>query len=239
MESGGKEEDAKLALDKFGIVKSLIGEKVIDAGKDFHSGLEKLLGQTKTRVSSMECKEDTMNKVMAARAYGWGDFESCINLTRKLADVQLVLYDFVLYTEDFYKLVHNITKECQLFKSPSSLIEDVICVIKTVSNHPDDFSAKTDAILYILTRLENITKEIQKEFQECMGNAQTNASMFVEDVIANNCENQRSLVGSLLHALKPKSNKTPTIIDLSKAPKEEKNKKLKNKDLQNFVYSHK
>lgn len=188
----------------------------------YHSNMDTLIAETELEIMSMLCREDTMDRVRAAREYGWGTFKECVDLTRAFADGEMVIYDAVLYLEDVLKLVRNISHgitECR----HTSLFMAMSCVVETIANHSADYKNKSDTVLQLLDRMDNITHEIYETFRECIGVADTKVFSHIDKVIEENCE-KHSFLRRLINAVKSKLNIGKKVSYLKETPTKEENR---------------
>lgn len=221
------EEDANAVSGKLESLKYILKHKMTNSENNYHIIVDKLIADTETRIKSMRCNEDTMVRVKTARQYGWGSFKQCVELTRALADGEMVVYDTVVYLEDLLHLFANITKDVSACRH-SSLFKAMSCVIQTFANHSDDFKQKSDAILTLFNRMDNITNKIHQTLHGCINGSKALVSDYIDNIVLKNCEKQSFFKG-MLDSIKSNLNykqkvtlpKTMTEKKRLEAPKEE------------------
>lgn len=203
------EKDAEIVKEKLESTKFLLNNKVTNTKQNYHNYVERLIGNAEIKIRSMVCKEGTMDQVKAAKSYSWGSFQDCVNLTRAVADGELVIYDTVQYLESVAALIVNITKSIKECRH-SSLFKAASCVVETFANHSADYKEKSDAILDLLSRMDNITQEVHVDFNNCIGNVKYVVSVYVDNIILENCEKQ-SFFKRLLNSISSKLNEMPKL----------------------------
>lgn len=180
-------KDAEIVKEKLENTKYSLNNHVNATTHNYHTYVEKVIENAELKLRSMVCKEGTMDRVKGVKTYGWGSFQDCVNLTRSIADGELVIYDTVLYLEGVAKLIVNITKsiaECRR----SSLFKAASCVVETFANHSTDYKEKSDAILSLFSRMDNLTQQVHEDFNSCIGTVHYSVSEYVDNVILENCK---------------------------------------------------
>lgn len=183
------QKDAHEIKEKMRNLKFFNDFKLKHTRMHYHQNMDKLMSDVELKVMYQMCEPDTMSKLERIRDVGWGNFKACVNMTRTFADAEVAVYDSVEFLEQLGHLVANISKgiaECR----HKSVFKALSCVMQTVSNHSDDYKEKSEAVLELLSRMDNITREFTETFAKCISNTENFIYNTIDKIMKEKCRKE-------------------------------------------------